>query len=65
MDGQRMQRIGGCMSVGRLLVRGQRKGKAIRINVTLDEGLVAAIDKVAQNRSGFLADAARREGTEV
>ena len=45
--------------IARLLLPGQRKGKAIRINVTLDEGLVAAIEKVAQNRSGFLADAAR------
>lgn len=45
--------------VARLLVRGERKGKAMRINITLDEGLVAAIDKVAENRSGFLAEAAR------
>lgn len=45
--------------VARLLVRGERKGKAVRINITLDEGLLAAIDKVAANRSGFLADAAR------
>lgn len=45
--------------VARILVRGERRGKAVRINITLDEGLVAAIDKVAANRSGFLADAAR------
>jgi predicted RNase H-like HicB family nuclease len=45
--------------VARLLVRGERKGKAVRINITLDEGLLAAIDKVAENRSGFLAEAAR------
>lgn len=45
--------------VARLLVRGERKGKSVRINITLDEGLLAAIDKVAENRSGFLADAAR------
>jgi predicted RNase H-like HicB family nuclease len=57
--------------VARLLVRGERKGKAVRINITLDEGLLAAIDKVAGNRSGFLADAARvalaakREGAGV
>lgn len=43
----------------RILVRAELPGKSIRINVTLDEGLVAAIDKVAKNRSGFLADAAR------
>ena len=45
--------------VARLLVRAERKGKAVRINITLDEGLLAAIDKVASNRSGFLAEAAR------
>lgn len=55
--------------VARILVRGERRGKAVRINITLDEGLVAAIDRVAENRSGFLAEAARaalaarREGT--
>lgn len=42
-----------------LLVRAERPGKAVRLNVTLDEGLVAAIDRVASNRSGFLAEAAR------
>lgn len=45
--------------VARILVRAERPGKAVRINVTLDEGLIAAIDRVAENRSGFLADAAR------
>jgi len=45
--------------VMRLLVRGERPGKAVRVQITLDEGLVAAIDRVASNRSGFLADAAR------
>ena len=43
----------------RILVRAERPGKAVRLNITLDEGLVAAIDRVAKNRSGFLADAAR------
>ena len=47
--------------VARFLVRGELPGKSKRINITLDEGLVAAIDKVAVNRSGFLADAARDE----
>jgi predicted RNase H-like HicB family nuclease len=47
--------------VARLLVRGERKGKAVRVQVTLEEGLLAAIDRVATNRSGFLAEAARRE----
>lgn len=45
--------------VARILVRAERPGKAVRLNMTLDEGLVAAIDRVASNRSGFLADAAR------
>jgi len=45
--------------VARILVRAEAPGKAVRLNITLDEGLVAAIDKVAKNRSGFLADAAR------
>ncbi len=45
--------------VGRFLVRAERPGKAVRINVMMDEGLVASIDRVARNRSGFIADAAR------
>jgi predicted RNase H-like HicB family nuclease len=45
--------------VARVLVRGERPGKAVRVQITLDEGLVAAIDRVASNRSGFLAEAAR------
>ncbi len=45
--------------VARILVRAEKPGKAVRLNITLDEGLVAAIDRVAKNRSGFLADAAR------
>lgn len=45
--------------VARILVRAELPGRAVRLNITLDEGLVAAIDKVAKNRSGFLADAAR------
>lgn len=45
----------------RILVRVALPGKSVRLNITLDEGLVAAIDRVAKNRSGFLAEAARRE----
>jgi predicted RNase H-like HicB family nuclease len=37
---------------------GTRPAKSIRINVMLPEDLVAAIDRVASNRSRFLADAA-------
>jgi predicted RNase H-like HicB family nuclease len=36
-------------------------GKAQRVNITLDEGLLLEIDAVADNRSRFLADAARAE----
>ena len=40
--------------------------RTVRINVTMDERLVAEIDSVTTNRSAFLAEAARRtliEGT--
>ena len=47
------------VEAARILVRAERPGRAVRVNITLDEGLVAAIDRVAKNRSGFLADAAR------
>lgn len=43
----------------RLIVRGEVPGKKVRLNVTLDEGLVAAIDRTEPNRSRFLEDAAR------
>jgi predicted RNase H-like HicB family nuclease len=45
--------------VCRFLARVELPGKTIRLNITLDEGLVASIDRVARNRSGFLAEAAR------
>jgi predicted RNase H-like HicB family nuclease len=43
----------------RILVRGERPGKSVRVQISLDDGLLARIDSVASNRSGFLADAAR------
>ena len=43
----------------RFLARVELPGKAVRLNITMDEGLVAAIDRVAPNRSSFLAEAAR------
>lgn len=43
----------------RVLVRGDRPGRAVRVQVSIDEGLLARIDRVASNRSRFLADAAR------
>lgn len=45
--------------VVRLLVPADMAGRTVRLSITMDEGLVAAIDAVAANRSGFLADAAR------
>lgn len=45
--------------VARILVRAEKPGRSVRLNISLDEGLVARIDRVAKNRSGFLADAAR------
>jgi predicted RNase H-like HicB family nuclease len=44
----------------RILVRVELPGKAVRLNITMDEGLVAAIDRVTNNRSSFLAEAARK-----
>ncbi len=50
--------------VARLLVHADLPGKAVRLNISLDEGLVEAIDATASSRgmtrSGFLAEAARR-----
>ncbi len=43
----------------RILVRGDRPGRAVRVQVSIDEALLARIDRIASNRSGFLADAAR------
>ena len=43
----------------RIQVRVELPGKAVRLNITMDEGLVAAIDRVATNRSNFLSEAAR------
>lgn len=45
--------------VARAIVRAEKPGKSLRLNISLDEGLVARIDRVAKNRSGFLAEAAR------
>ena len=40
-------------------------GKTVRLNITMDEGLVARIDRVARNRSQFLAEAARERLREL
>ncbi len=48
---------------GRMLVRAETPGRAVRVNVTFEEGLLAAINSAAAarglNRSAFLAEAAR------
>jgi predicted RNase H-like HicB family nuclease len=41
------------------LARVELPGKSVRLNITMDEGLVTRIDRVAANRSAFLAEAAR------
>lgn len=43
----------------RLLVTAMLPGKSVRVNITMDEGLIDAIDRVTNNRSGWLAEAAR------
>jgi len=54
----------GSIEVARMLVRGELPGRSVRLNISMDEGLVAAIDLAAKSRSttrsGLLADAARR-----
>lgn len=44
---------------GYFLAHVELPGKTVRLNITMDEGLVARIDRVARNRSAFLAEAAR------
>lgn len=49
----------GSEEVGRILVRGERPGKSVRVQISMEEGLLARIDRVASNRSRFLAEAAQ------
>ncbi|MEO5372920.1 MAG: type II toxin-antitoxin system HicB family antitoxin [Alphaproteobacteria bacterium] len=50
--------------VARIMVRADLPGRSIRLNISMDDGLVEAVDREAaargMTRSGFLADAARR-----
>lgn len=50
--------------VARILVRAELPGKAVRLNISLDEGLVASIDakasQLGMTRSAFLAAASRQ-----
>lgn len=48
----------GSEEVARILVRGERPGKAVRVQISMDEGLLARIDRIAGNRSRFIAEAA-------
>ncbi|MFL6761970.1 MAG: type II toxin-antitoxin system HicB family antitoxin [Sphingomicrobium sp.] len=50
---------------GYFLARVELPGKTVRLNITMDEGLVARIDRVASNRSAFLAEAARERLREL
>ncbi len=56
--------LAGIEPVMRALVPVELPGRAVRVNVTLDEGLLRRIDRAARrlgtSRSGFLAEAARR-----
>lgn len=51
------------VEAARILVRAELPGRAVRINVTMDENLLSAADAAAtrlgQSRSGFLAQAVR------
>lgn len=51
----------GVEEAARILVRGERPGRVVRVQISIDEGLLARIDRVADNRSGFLAEAARAQ----
>lgn len=50
--------------ISRMLVRSELPGRSVRLNISMDEGLVAALDKAAKardtTRSGLLAEATRR-----
>ncbi|HZU89282.1 MAG TPA: type II toxin-antitoxin system HicB family antitoxin [Stellaceae bacterium] len=50
-------------TVARVLIPVEIRGRAVRVNITLDEGLLARLDKAAraegETRSGFIARAVR------
>lgn len=52
------------VEAARVMVPASLPGRALRLNISLDEGLVGEIDRTAatlgMSRSAFLADAARR-----
>ena len=49
----------GSVEVARILVRGKRPGRSVRVQISMEEALLKRIDRVASNRSAFLANAAR------
>jgi predicted RNase H-like HicB family nuclease len=53
-----------CVEVCRLLVRAELPGRSLRVNISMDEGLLSAVDQTAKargmNRSAFIAEGARR-----
>jgi predicted RNase H-like HicB family nuclease len=49
----------GSDEVGRILVRGERPGRSVRVQISMEEGLLARIDRAAANRSRFIAEAAQ------
>jgi predicted RNase H-like HicB family nuclease len=51
----------GSDEVARILVRGETASKAVRVQISMEEGLLARIDRAADNRSRFLSDAARAQ----
>lgn len=54
-----IEEIEGADDVARLLVRVDTPAKVERVLISLDTGLLRAIDAVASNRSAWIADAAR------
>lgn len=53
-----IEAIEGAEDVARILVRAETPAKFSRVQVTLEDSLLAAIDAHAANRSGFLSQAA-------
>lgn len=51
----------GSVEVCRILVAGERPGRAVRVQITIEDQLLARIDRVASNRSRFLSEAAREK----
>jgi predicted RNase H-like HicB family nuclease len=53
-----IEAVEGADDVALILVRAETPGTFSRIQITLENALISAIDAVASNRSGFLANAA-------